>query len=303
MVVMPQEKYNDISGVFPPMLTPFTESGEVDYDAFATNIYLWNNADLSGYLVLGSNSETAYLTEEEKLRLIVLTKEHTKKGRIIFAGTGLESTQDTVRFTNLAAEKGADAALVLTPFYYSELMNDAVLINHFTRIADNSEIPVLIYNVTKFTHVNVSINAVRILSQHPNIIGMKDSSGNIAQLEQFKSAAGKNYSVINGTAAVWYPALTLGIRAGILALANCVPNECSMIRKYYSDGELEKSRALHERLLPLNKAITVQYGVPGLKYAATLLGYRGGFPRSPLLPLGETERKVIDSILLKAALI
>jgi 4-hydroxy-2-oxoglutarate aldolase len=294
--------HDTISGVFPPMLTPFTESGEVDYDSFVTNLHFWNDAELSGYLVLGSNSETAYLTEEEKLQLTALTKEHAKKGRIILAGTGLESTRDTVRFTRLAAMKGADAALVLTPFYYSELMNDAVLINHFTRIADNSDIPILIYNVTKFTHVNISVNAVHILSQHPNIIGMKDSSGNVAQLEQFKSAAGNNYAVVNGTAAVWYPALTIGIRAGILALANCTPNECSLIQKYYCDGELEKSRALYEQLLPLNKAITFQFGVPGLKYAATLLGYKGGYPRSPLLPLGEADRKMINSIISSAGL-
>lgn len=292
-----------ISGILPPIITPFRENGDLDYEAFVRNIKRWNEDSLAGYLVLGSNSETPYLTEEEKLKLIELTMQHAAKGRLVHAGTGLESTRETIRLTNVAARLGVHAALVLTPSFYGGQMNDPALINHFTAVADASDIPILIYNVPKFTYLNISVEAVRVLSQHPNIIGMKDSLGDVAQLEAFKKDVPTDFNLIVGTASALYPALRLGIKAGILALANCCPNECAEIQRLFEKGDLEKAKELQARMLPLNKVVTETYGVAGLKYAATLMGYEGGHVRSPLLPLTDKVKTAIRQIMTEANLL
>ncbi|TAK50747.1 MAG: dihydrodipicolinate synthase family protein [Bacteroidetes bacterium] len=292
-----------LSGIFPPMLTPFKKNGDVDYDAFTRNIEKWNQYELGGYLVLGSNSETSYLTEDEKLKLIELTVQAAAKGKTILAGTGMESTRETIRLTNEAARCGAHAALVLTPCYYGGNMTDTALIHHFTAVAENMEIPILLYNVPKFTNINLTAEVVRVLSEHPNIIGMKDSKGDAAQLEIFKNAASPDFTVIVGTASTLYPALALGIRAGILALANCAPAECIQIYQSFLQGKEEEAEKNFTRMLPVNKAVTGTYGIPGLKYAATLLGYEGGMVRSPLLELTDAEKETMKNILKEAGLL
>ncbi len=292
-----------MKGVIPPMVTPYKENGDVDYHAHGHNMELWNQSNLGGYLVLGSNSEAAYLTEDEKIEMIKVTVEKAKKDRTILAGTGMESTRETISLTNKAADAGADAALILTPFYYGGNMNDEALIAFFSQVADSVKIPVLIYNVTKFTHINISARAVAVLGRHPNIIGMKDSSGDIPQLVTFKSVVDDDFNLIVGTASAWYPALTLGVRTGIMALANIAPDGCVQVQDAYERGDHQEAVEVYERLFPVNTAITATYGVPGLKYAADLLGYRGGFVRSPLLPVSEKERVQIKEILKKAGLL
>lgn len=290
-----------IKGVIPPMITPFDENDKVDYDKFRRNIEKWNGYDLAGYLVLGSNSETVYLTEEEKLKLIELTVKHKKTGKIVIAGTGMESTSATIDLTNKAADLGADCALIVTPFYYGSKMNDEALINFYTDVADNVKIPIMIYNVTKFTHVNISTSAVNVLCKHPNIIGMKDSSGNVSQLIDFKRAAGDaEFNLMVGTASIWYPALNLGVKAAVMALANCCPGECIEVQKEFESGNLEKARELYERVFPVNSAVTGEYGIAGLKHACDILGFEGGYVRKPLLELKETEKTEIIEILKKA---
>ena len=292
--------YPKISGIIPPMITPFRKNGQVDYDAFVRNIERWNKTPLGGHLVLGSNSEAAFLSEKEKLKLIELTVSFAKRGRTVIAGTGLEATSETIRLTNNAAKLGAHAALVLTPSYYGEQMGDSALISHFTAIADASSIPILIYNVPKYTHINISAAAVKVLSRHPNIVGMKDSKGDITQLRAFLKVVPRKFNLIVGTASILYPALTLGIRAGILALANCAPNQCAVIQMLYDEGTIQKAKKLQALMLPVNAATTVAYGVAGLKYASTLMGYEGGYTRSPLLQLDEKAKIVIRQALEKA---
>ena len=285
------------------MITPFRKNGEVDYDAFIRNIRRWNKEPLSGYLVLGSNSETPYLSDGEKLKLVELTVQAAKKGRLVLAGTGLESTRETIRLTNKAARLGADAALVLTPSFYNGQMNNEALIHHFTAVAEASDIPILIYNVPKFTHLNISVDAVRILSQHPNIVGMKDSLGDVAQLHTFLKIIPKKFTLIVGSASILYPALELGVRAAILALANCAPKACAEIQRLFDTGERQKARELQTKLLAVNRAVTETYGVAGLKYASTLMGYEGGNVRSPLLDPREDEKSDLRKIMQEAGLL
>lgn len=292
-----------IKGVIPPMITPFKINGDVDYESFVKNIEKWNEDRLAGYLVLGSNSETVYMTEEEKLKLVELTVKTAKKDRIILAGTGMESTRETIYLTNKAAKLGAHAALILTPFYYGGKMNDEALIKYFTDVADNVDIPVLIYNVTKFTHINISPYAVGVLSKHPNIIGMKDSSGDIPQMVKFKNVITEDFNLMVGTASAWFPALTLGVKAGIMALANCAPNQCAEVQKNFEKGNVENSREIYIRMFPVNAAVTATFGIAGLKYSCSLLGYEGGYVRKPLLDLKDDDKTKIKEILSNAKLL
>ena len=235
--------------------------------------------------------------------LLLPAVQAARKDRVVLAGTGLESSRETIRLTNDAAKRGVHAALVLTPSYYGDAMTDEALISFFSEVAGKSDIPIVIYNVPKFTHVNISANALRELSRTPNIIGIKDSKADVPQLEQFSKVIPKDFNLIVGNVVAWLPGLELGIRAGIHATANCAPNQCSSIQTFFDSGEKAKAKEMQERVNPLNKAVTATYGIAGLKYAATLMGYKGGFVRSPLLPLQDSGKEAIRAILKAAGLV
>jgi 4-hydroxy-2-oxoglutarate aldolase len=282
------------------MVTPFKENGDLDSGAFVSNIEKWNKTPLAGYLVIGSNSETAYLSEEEKLELVKLTAEHAGKDRIIIAGSGLESARETIRLTNKCAKLGAHGALILTPFYYGSSMDSKAMIRFFTEVANNCDIPVLIYNVTKFTHVNIGVDAVAELSRHKNIAGMKDSNGDVPQLATFLRAADPDFQVMTGTYGAWYPALTMGITATISAMANCCPSEIAETQELYEAGKQNESFALYQRMFPVNAAVTGTFGIAGLKYACDYLGFKGGHVRNPLADSSETQKEQLRAIIDKA---
>lgn len=296
--------YFKIEGVLPPVITPFCQDGAVDYESFTANIKKWNQTKLAGYLILGSNSETPYLSEEEKTELVRLAKQHKAEEKLLMVGTGLESTEATVQLTNRMAEAGADAALVLTPGFYGAAMNDEAQLRFFTEVADRSHIPILLYNVPKFTHISLSPSVVAKLSHHKNIIGMKDSSGDIGRMMDLMTRGlDEEFNLLVGTASVWYAALSLGIRGGVMALANCAPEQCAEIKVLFDEGNHRKALELNQAMFPVNAAVTGAYGVPGLKYACDLAGYRGGFLRSPLLPLKPEQKTRLEQILKTAGLV
>lgn len=292
----------DLHGIFPPIPTPFV-NGKVAYDKLADNIATWNRTGLKGYVAFGSNGEYVYLSEEEKLEVVKTVVQSAAAGMKVIAGTGCESTWQTIKLTNACARLGAHAALLVTPFYYGGRMNDAALLQHFTAVAEQADIPILIYNVTKFTNINVSVALVAKLSRHPNIIGIKDSNGNVSSLGEMVGAVDKDFSVLVGTAGALFGALTLGAVGGVLALANVAPEACVRIHHLVEQGDIEAARRLQIRMLPVNTAVTATYGVPGLKAALDMLGYFGGDPRPPLLPASEKERSDIQSILKSAGLL
>ena len=295
-------KPTDLHGIFPPIPTPFVD-GKVAYDKLAANIARWNQTGLRGYVAFGSNGEYVYLSEAEKLEVVRTVVQSAAPGMQVIAGTGCESTWQTIELTNACAKLGAHAALVVTPFYYGGRMNEAALFKHFTAVADQAAIPVLIYNVTKFTNINIAAGLVARLSRHPNIIGIKDSNGNVGSLGEMVAAADRNFSVLVGTAGALFGALTLGAVGGVLALANVAPEACVQIQTLIKQGRIEPARLLQLRMLPVNTAVTATYGVPGLKAALDMLGYYGGDPRPPLLPASEKERGDIREILKKAGLL
>ncbi len=283
-------------GPIPPVITPFTDSGEVDYDAFAFNLEKWMEAGIKGFLLFGSNSEAVFLDQAEKVRLIRLAARVCAGQARILAGTGLESTRATVELTHLAAQHGAEAALVLTPHYYKDAMDDEALYSFFTSLADASEIPVLVYNVPKYTGINVSPALIRQLAAHPGIVGMKDSSGDLARFAGYQEAGGEGFNVLPGTASLWYPALVLGAQTGIMALANCLPEACLDMYRLFREDAWEEAEHLYRKIIPLNIAVTSTYGIAGLKYACSLRGFKAGKVRPPLRELGKEQRQSLESL-------
>jgi 4-hydroxy-2-oxoglutarate aldolase len=209
----------------------------------------------------------------------------------------MESARETIRLTNDAARAGAQSALVLTPSYYGEQMTDEALAGFFIEVADASSIPILVYNVPKFTHINISPDVLSRVQKHENIIGMKDSSGNMPQLASFRKASDSRFQILVGTASGWLPALQMGIKGGILALANCCGPECVRVQELLDAGKMKEAGDLNSRLLPVNKAVTSTFGVAGLKYACERRGFESGSVRSPLLPLNGAQKSELDAIL------
>jgi 4-hydroxy-2-oxoglutarate aldolase len=285
-----------LTGVMPPITTPFTD-GDVALDRLKENFEKWNRTELSGYLVLGSNGETVYLNEKERLSVVETSREAIPSSKLMLVGTGMESTRETIRFSSQVATIGADYALVVTPSYFKTSMTPQVLYDHFTSIADSSQIGVLLYNVPKFTGVNLEPDLVARLSAHPNIVGIKDSSGNIGQLGEIISLCPEGFAVFTGSAPVLFPALCVGAAGGIVAAANAVPQEFCRIRSLFQEGKHEQARELQNRLTPLAKAVTVRYGIGGLKIAMDLAGYFGGEPRAPLQKPGTHAKEELEHLL------
>jgi 4-hydroxy-2-oxoglutarate aldolase len=287
-----------LTGVMPPITTPF-QDGKVASDKLKKNFQKWNKTGLSGYLVLGSNGEAVYLNEKEKIKVTEVSRESIPTSKIMLVGTGMESTQETILFTNQVAKMGADCALVVTPSYFKGSMKPQILYDHFMAVADSSRIGILIYNVPQFTGINLEPEVVAKLSEHSNIIGIKDSSGNIGQLSEIIHLSKKGFAVFVGSAPVFFPALCVGAVGGILAVANVAPQECVRIQNLFNKGNMNEARALQGRLTPLAKAVTTKYGIGGLKVAMDLTAYFGGNPRSPLKRPGKEIEEELKRLLLR----
>jgi 4-hydroxy-2-oxoglutarate aldolase len=287
-----------LSGVMPPITTPF-QDGKLALDKLKNNFQKWNKTGLSGYLVLGSNGEAVYLNEKEKMKVVEISRESIPTSKIMLVGTGKESTQETIHFTNEAAKMGADCALVVTPSYFKGSMKPQILYDHFIAIAESSRIGILIYNVPQFTGINLDPELVAKLSEHSNIIGIKDSSGNIGQLSEIINLSQKGFAVFVGSAPVFFPALCIGAIGGILAVANVVPKECVQIQNLFNKGKINEANALQSQLTPLAKAVTTKYGIGGLKMAMDLAGYSGGNPRLPLKRPGKEIEEELKRLLFR----
>jgi 4-hydroxy-2-oxoglutarate aldolase len=292
-----------LKGVFPPIPTPLDTEGKVALDALADNLQRWNQYDLAGYVVLGSNGEAVYLTDVEKRRVLETAREAIPADKLLIAGTGCESTQETIATTLMAAEAGSDAALVVTPHYYRGGMTNESLLRYYASVADASPIPVLVYNVPKFTNIDLDAATIAQASQHPNIAGVKDSSGNIAKLSDVVRLASADFQVLAGTGGFFFAGLSLGAVGGVLALANVAPQESIEIQRLHEAGQREKAAELQRQMLPVNAAVTSGFGIPGLKAALDMLGYYGGPVRPPLLDLDEHGRQAMRGILAEAGLL
>jgi 4-hydroxy-2-oxoglutarate aldolase len=287
----------NVSGIFPALTTPFAEDGSVSVAGIKKNIGLYNQTRLAGYVALGSTGESVLLSREEAEVVLNVVKETAAPGKILIAGTGAESTAETIARTKRAAALGYQVALVKTPYYYKPAYRAENFIQHYRAVADASPIPVLLYSVPIFTGIALEPTEIIALAQHPNIIGIKDSSGSIQRLGETVAGVPAEFRVLTGGASVVYPALAVGARGAILALADLLPEKCLELYELFQQGHTTDAKELQLQLVRASKSIVSDTGIPGLKYAMELRGYAGGAPRPPLLPLSAERKKRVAAAL------
>ena len=284
-------------GIYTPIVTPFNDTEDIDYEKMYHNLDRWGRTDLAGIVVLGSNGEFVFLSLDEKLRLAKDVIGHFNKDKKVIVGSGCESTKETIELSKRASEMGAHAVLVLPPHYYKAAMKDEILYGHYTDIANESPLPVFVYNMPGNTGINLSSSLVARLSQHPNIVGIKDTSGSIVQLSELVRDTQDNFAVFPGNAGYLFPALAIGAKGATLALANILPEDCCTLFSLFKDGRMDDAQALQLKMLDINALVTTRLGIPALKAAMDMLGYHGGKPRRPLRPLPEEARKLVEDAL------
>jgi len=288
------------SGVFGPVTTPFAADGEIDVGAFAQNLTAHIAAGLDGVVVNGSTGEAALLDEAERDRALAVARQAIGDN-VLIAGTGAESARLTIGRCRRAAAVGADAVLVVAPHYYGDKMNHAALKSHYERVADESPIPVLLYNIPKYMHFRLEPELVEQLAGHDNIVGMKDSAGDVECLSRYVAIQDSTFSVLTGHGGTWQQALAIGVRGGILAVALFAPELTLAVRDAMQQGRSEEAAELQLRLTPLALQIVGKMGVAGVKAAMDTIGLRGGLTRLPLLPLGAIEAERVRVLLSQSA--
>jgi 4-hydroxy-2-oxoglutarate aldolase len=287
----------DFSGVFAALTTPFAADDSVAIADLKKNIQLYNATGLAGYAVQGSTGESVLLSRAEWDSVLVAAKEAASPQKKLLAGTGVESTAETISRSKRAAELGYHAALVKTPYYYKPVYKPEVFIAHYRRVADASPIPVLLYSVPQFTGISLEAPEVAVLAEHPNIIGIKESSGHVQRVGEMVAATPASFQVLTGGAGVLLPSLTVGAKGAILALASALPEKCAELYEVTRRGQLETARELQRNLLRASKLIVSELGIPGVKFVMDQRGHCGGAPRSPLLPLSDASKKRVLELL------
>jgi len=292
-----------LSGVFTPNTTPFSNE-EVAYDKIAENIERYNQTKLKGYMPLGSNGEFRSLTDEESIKIIDVYQKHIAPGKTLIAGVMRESAKATIEFIKKIADKGVDFATILPPHYFIKYMTDEALIKYYTPIADQSPLPIMIYNAPKFAaNLVFSTNLVSVLAEHPNIVGMKDTSKEDISIYVNTVPEGANFYVLAGTINKLYAGLKAGAIGGVVSMSDYLPDMCCKLQELFELGKIEEAEKLDVYARKLSSNAAGKYGVAGVKVAMDLLGYYGGNPRIPLLPINEEEKTGLKAVLEKEELL
>jgi 4-hydroxy-2-oxoglutarate aldolase len=292
-----------MAGAYAPITTPFTAAGEVAYDRLTENVAKWAQTPLTGLVVLGSNGEGVFLTEAERRKVLETVRAVLPQNKIMIVGTGCESTYATAKQNEIAAHVGADAVLVITPNYYRSKMDGPAMVRHYTSLADQSALPVFIYNMPGNTGIDLSAETILEIAQHPNVIGVKDSSGNVVKMGVVIASAPAHFKVYAGSASFLYPGVALGAVGGVMALANIAPDLCAQLYTLSAGGQHEAARDLQLKLIPLNTAVTAGFGIAALKQGLDWIGYYGGPVRSPLGPLNEAQTARLRELMVNLAVL
>lgn len=284
-----------LQGIFPALTTSFDHEGKLYKAKVLHNIEKLNRIALAGYTVCGSTGETPFLNFDERVQLMEWVRGAAEEKKMLIAGVGAESVHETLRIANCAAEMGYHAVLALTPFYYrGQMYRPDTQALFFRAVADGSKIPVLLYNIPQVTGYDLPVDTIAALSEHPNIAGMKDSSGNLEKLEQTVKAVKTGFQVLSGSSMNFGSALQKGAAGAILAIANAIPYACVTIWEAFRTREHEAAEDWQTRIQPASKIIATKYGIPGLKHAMDLNGYYGGPPRLPFIPPGAEAKAEIE---------
>ena len=285
----------NLRSILLPITTPF-RSDLVDHAALRSNISRWSTTGISGYVVLGSTGERVHLEEREYLEVIETVREAVPRSISFIVGAGQQSTLGTINEIKRAAGAGADAVLVITPYFYRSAITQDTLVSHYTAVADASPVPVLLYSMPPLTGIKIEPETVARLSEHANIIGVKDSSNDVANFGKTVELCPSDFAVMTGNGTVLLDALETGATGAILAVGCAVPEICVEIFRAFNAGENDHASVLQAKLTPLATAVTTKFGIGGLKAALDLAGYRGGTVRAPLRPPDEAARKEIATL-------
>ncbi len=286
-----------LEGIIPPLPTSFDHHEELLPGKMQQNIKRLADYGLAGFLVLGSNGEQVNLTEKERRMVCEKSREAIPDGKVMLAGTGCQSTRATIRASRDAARAGADGVLVLNPSYYRGLMSREALVAHYRKVADASEVPVVVYNMPANSGLDMDAQTITEIAVHDNIVGLKDSAGNLVKMGTIIQQAPHGFQVMAGSAGFLLPALSIGATGGILALANIAPAACLAVRQRFLEGRIEEARRIQLEMIPLNTAVTRQWGVPALKEAMDYMGLYGGPSRSPLMAVSSETRECLHHML------
>lgn len=285
---------DDLKGILLPTTTPFDRDGQISPTDITSNIKEWSARGVIGFVILGSTGERVHLDEREYLEVIEASR--AASDAVLIAGAGQQSTVNTIKEINSAARAGAQAVLVITPYFYRPAITQETLVNYYTAVADAAPVPVLLYSMPPLTGIKIEPETVARLSEHPNIIGVKDSSNDVAGFRRTVELCPSDFAVMTGNGTVLLDALRAGATGGILAVGCVVPEICVEIFRAFTAGELERSQRLQTELTPLASAVTTKYGIGGLKAALDLAGYRGGAVRAPLRAPDEAARAEIKAL-------
>jgi 4-hydroxy-2-oxoglutarate aldolase len=285
----------ELKGIIAPVPTPFARNEELALDRLADNLNRWGKTRLSGFVLLGSTGEFVYLTNDEKKAVFEKARETISNDKLMLAGTGCESTRQTIALTKWAGELGIDYAMVVNPFYYKRGMKPDILRAHYTEVAEASPVPIVLYNMPPFTGLNLNADLVVELASHPNIRGIKDSSGDVLQLQEICRSTPEDFSALTGTGGLLLACLTVGGSGGILAVANVAFDLCADLYEAFEKGDLARARQLQGPLASINAAVPTQFGVGGVKALLDRMGFYGGPPRRPLRrPSKEIQDKLVQ---------
>jgi 4-hydroxy-2-oxoglutarate aldolase len=291
-----QKELKDLRTVLLPITTPFS-SDDVDHSALSSNIKRWTTTGVGGFVVLGSTGERVHLDDREYLEVIETARAAVPNDLAFIVGAGQQSTVATVNEIKRAARAGAEAVLVITPYFYRSAITQDTLAGYYTAVADASPIPVLLYSMPPLTGIRIEPQTVARLSEHPNIIGVKDSSNDIAGFDETVRLCPSDFAVMAGNGTVFLDTLKVGATGAILAVGCAVPEICVEIFRAFKAGEEEHASLLQAKLTPLATAVTTRFGIGGLKAALDLGGYHGGAVRAPLRAPDESTRREIATLL------
>jgi 4-hydroxy-2-oxoglutarate aldolase len=290
-----------VNGIIPALTTPFDESGALALDHVRQNIARYNATGVSGFLANGSTGESVLLDRTEFEGVLSAVREAAAPGRILIAGTGVDSATETISRTQFAAKLGYDFALVAPPYFYKPMMKPDVLVEHFRRVADTSRIPILLYSVPQFTGVAFEADVVARLAEHRNIAGMKDSSGNVDRLGAILASVPDGFQAVTGSATTVYPSMVMGAKGAILALACFLPELCVALYAAAAANDNAKALELQRRIMSASRKVVGGLGISGVKYAMDCRGYYGGPARRPLPLLDEAQKREVESLLAAVA--
>ena len=291
-----------LAGIYPTLPTPFFSNGDIDLNRLHRNL-LRNSDYCSGYVLQGSNGEYVFLDHEERELLVTYARGVIPSRKLLIVGSGMESTSATIDWTKCMADAGADIVLVVTPHYYRESMSRRALESHYMQIASESPVPVLLYSAPMFTGLDLSVEVIKVLSDHNNIIGVKESSGDVHKIKNLANETSENFEILTGSSSQFLEGLNAGAIGGILALANIAAKSLSELMYLFSQGDMERAEKIQIQLVPVTKALKKHCGVAGLKAALEMIDQCGGEVRLPLLSLLDSEKAELRYILEQTALL